>query len=64
MTPHGLRQVDLAKADGRWDRAYESGKDMQMPADLMAAIVAEPKAEKLLATLSAQNRYVCCACTT
>jgi uncharacterized protein YdeI (YjbR/CyaY-like superfamily) len=57
MTPHGLRQVDLAKADGRWDRAYESGKDMQLPLDLIAAIDAEPKAKKMLATLSAQNRY-------
>ena len=57
MTPHGLRQVELAKADGRWNRAYKNGKNMQIPADLMAAIAAEPKAKKMLATLSAQNRY-------
>jgi hypothetical protein len=42
---------------GRWDRAYESGKDMQLPLDLIAAIDAEPKAKKMLATLNAQNRY-------
>lgn len=57
MTPHGMRQVDLAKADGRWTCAYKNGKAMQFPADLMAAIEAEPKAKKMLATLSAQNRY-------
>lgn len=57
MTPHGLRQVDLAKADGRWGRAYKSGKGMTVPADLQAAINAEPKARAMLAKLTAQNRY-------
>ena len=57
MTPHGLRQVELAKADGRWDRAYKSGKEMTIPADLQAAIDAEPKAKAMLAKLSAQNRF-------
>ena len=44
------------KADGRWHRAYKSGKDMTIPADLQAAIDAEPRAKSMLATLSAQNR--------
>ncbi len=57
MTEHGLRQVDAAKADGRWGRAYASGRDMKIPADLQAAIDAEPKAKAMLATLSAQNRF-------
>ena len=57
MTEFGLRQVEAAKADGRWDRAYASGKDMQIPDDLQAAIDAEPKAKEMLATLSAQNRF-------
>ena len=57
MTAHGLRQVDAAKADGRWDRAYEGGKDMTIPADLQAAIDAEPRAKAMLAKLSAQNRF-------
>lgn len=56
MTGHGLRQVEAAKADGRWDRAYRS-KDMQIPDDLKAAIDAEPKAREMLARLSAQNRF-------
>ena len=57
MTEHGLKQVEAAKADGRWDRAYKSGKDMKIPADLQAAIDAEPKAKAMLAKLSAQNRF-------
>jgi len=57
MTPHGLKQVELAKADGRWDRAYAGGKDMTLPEDLLAAVAAEPKAKKTLAKLNAQNRY-------
>jgi uncharacterized protein YdeI (YjbR/CyaY-like superfamily) len=57
MTPHGLREVEAAKADGRWDRAYGSGAGMPIPDDLQAAIDAVPKARKMLATLSAQNRF-------
>jgi uncharacterized protein YdeI (YjbR/CyaY-like superfamily) len=56
MTQHGLKHVDAAKADGRWDRAYRA-KDMTIPADLMAAIEAAPKAAAMLAKLSAQNRF-------
>ncbi len=44
MTEHGLKQVAAAKSDGRWDRAYKSGKNMKIPDDLQAAIDAEPKA--------------------
>jgi uncharacterized protein YdeI (YjbR/CyaY-like superfamily) len=57
MTEHGLAHVEAAKADGRWDRAYKSGKDMKIPADLQAAIDAEPKAKAILAQLSEQNRF-------
>ena len=57
MTQHGLKHVEAAKADGRWDRAYRSGKDMKIPADLQAAIDAEPSAKAMLAKLSAQNRF-------
>ena len=56
MTEHGLREVDTAKADGRWARAYNS-KDMKIPDDLQAAIDAEPEAKAMLAKLSAQNRF-------
>lgn len=57
MTAHGLREVEAAQADGRWDRAYGSGKAMPIPDDLQAAIDAVPKARKMLGTLSAQNRF-------
>lgn len=57
MTKRGLVHVDAAKADGRWARAYKSGKDMKIPADLQVAIDAEPKAKAMLATLSEQNRF-------
>jgi uncharacterized protein YdeI (YjbR/CyaY-like superfamily) len=57
MTEHGLREVEAAKADGRWDKAYGGGKAMKIPADLQAAIDASPKARAMLETLSAQNRF-------
>ncbi|MBP1882341.1 YdeI/OmpD-associated family protein [Sinorhizobium mexicanum] len=57
MTEHGVKQVEAAKADGRWERAYASGKDMKIPDDLQAAIDAEPKAREMLAKLSEQNRF-------
>jgi uncharacterized protein YdeI (YjbR/CyaY-like superfamily) len=57
MTPHGQKQVEMAKADGRWDRAYASGKAMKIPPDLQAAIDASPKAKAMLANLSEQNRF-------
>ena len=57
MTEYGLREVEAAQADGRWERAYASGKGLGIPDDLQAAIDAEPKARKMLASLSEQNRY-------
>jgi uncharacterized protein YdeI (YjbR/CyaY-like superfamily) len=57
MTEHGLKHVEAAKADGRWDRAYASSKNMKIPADLQAAINARPRAREMLEKLSAQNRF-------
>lgn len=57
MTPQGLKEVEAAKADGRWERAYGSGQGLKTPEDLQAAIDAEPKARAMFATLSAQNRF-------
>jgi uncharacterized protein YdeI (YjbR/CyaY-like superfamily) len=57
MQPPGMQEVEAAKADGRWDRAYQSASKMEMPADLMAAIKADPKALKTFETLNATNRY-------
>lgn len=57
MTEHGLAHVAAAKADGRWERAYASVRDMSLPDDLLAAIEAEPKARAMLERLSSQNRF-------
>jgi uncharacterized protein YdeI (YjbR/CyaY-like superfamily) len=57
MTAHGLRHVDMAKADGRWDRAYGSGKELAIPADLQQAIDADAEAKAMLARLTEQNRF-------
>jgi uncharacterized protein YdeI (YjbR/CyaY-like superfamily) len=57
MTEHGLAEVEKAKADGRWARAYGSGKGMAIPDDLQAAIDAVPEAKAMLAKLTAQNRF-------
>ena len=56
MTAYGLSEVEAAKADGRWARAYRS-KGAEVPADLMAAIDAEPRARRMFDKLSAQNRF-------
>jgi len=55
MRPAGQAQVDAAKADGRWSKAYSSKSEA--PADLLAAIRAEPKALAMYEKLSAQNRF-------
>ena len=54
MTKFGIAQVDAARADGRWDKAY--GSTTKVP-ELMAAIEAEPKALATYKTLTAQNRF-------
>ncbi len=60
MTPHGQRQVDAAKADGRWDAAYapiRSASHASIPDDLRAAIDANPKARKTFQTLGRTNLF-------
>lgn len=60
MTPHGLRQVDAAKADGRWDAAYapiRSVTEASIPEDLRAAIEANPRARRKYRTLGKLNLF-------
>jgi len=57
MRPAGLAQVELAKADGRWEAAYASPANVQMPDDLQAALDASPKAAEFWAGLSKSNRF-------
>lgn len=57
MQTPGHAQIEAAKSDGRWQVAYSGSRDMKTPADLMAAIDANPKARALYDILSSQNRY-------
>jgi uncharacterized protein YdeI (YjbR/CyaY-like superfamily) len=57
MTPGGLREVDAAKADGRWEAAYASPANQTVPDDLRAALDANPAAAAFFTTLTSQNRY-------
>jgi uncharacterized protein YdeI (YjbR/CyaY-like superfamily) len=57
MTLHGQRQVDAAKADGRWDAAYAPIRSATIPDDLRAAIEASPRAKKKFATLGRVNLF-------
>jgi uncharacterized protein YdeI (YjbR/CyaY-like superfamily) len=57
MQPPGVAQIELAKADGRWERAYGGFTKDRFPDDLLAAIEAEPKALEMFQKLNAQNRY-------
>jgi uncharacterized protein YdeI (YjbR/CyaY-like superfamily) len=60
MTPHGQKQVDAAKADGRWDAAYapiRSATAATLPADLRNAIAANPRARRTFKTLGRQNLF-------
>jgi uncharacterized protein YdeI (YjbR/CyaY-like superfamily) len=57
MQPAGMREVERARADGRWDAAYASGRTMTVPDDLRAALDANPAASAFFATLDGANRY-------
>jgi uncharacterized protein YdeI (YjbR/CyaY-like superfamily) len=60
MTPAGQRQVDLARADGRWDAAYapiRSASEASIPPDLRAAIASNPKALRTYRTLGKMNLF-------
>ena len=57
MRPSGLREVERAKADGRWDAAYEGQRTMQVPADLQRELDTRPGAAAFFAGLDSRNRY-------
>ena len=60
MTPHGQRQVDAAKSDGRWDAAYapiRSATESSIPEDLRAAIEANPRALRTFRSLNRVNLF-------
>jgi uncharacterized protein YdeI (YjbR/CyaY-like superfamily) len=57
MQPAGLREVERAQADGRWEAAYEGQRAASIPDDLQAAFDAHPEAREFFETLDSQNRY-------
>lgn len=57
MGPAGTAAVEAARADGRWDAAYAGARTIEVPADLAAALDAEPVAKEFFATLGGANRY-------
>lgn len=60
MRPAGLREVDAAKADGRWDAAYQSASVMDVPPEFAAALAKNAKARKAFEALDRTNRYAFC----
>jgi uncharacterized protein YdeI (YjbR/CyaY-like superfamily) len=57
MRPAGLKEVAAAKADGRWDRAYDSPSKMTVPGDFLNALSKNKKARKFFETLNKANTY-------
>jgi uncharacterized protein YdeI (YjbR/CyaY-like superfamily) len=57
MTAAGQAEIDRARADGRWERAYEGQKNATVPDDLQAELDRDPQAAAFFASLSSTNRY-------
>ncbi|MFY9806483.1 MAG: YdeI/OmpD-associated family protein [Pseudonocardiaceae bacterium] len=57
MHPAGLAEVERAKVDGRWAAAYAGPASIEVPADLAAALTAQPRAQAMFDILTSQNRY-------
>lgn len=60
MTAGGLREIEAAKADGRWQNAYDSPKNMRVPADLEAALAKDKKARVFFESINKTNRFAIC----
>jgi uncharacterized protein YdeI (YjbR/CyaY-like superfamily) len=57
MRPAGLAEVEKARADGRWEAAYDGQRTITVPEDLQKELDANPKAAAFFVTLSSVNRY-------
>ena len=57
MQPEGLREVELARADGRWEAAYASPSQASVPEDLQAALDQDPQAKAFFESLNSTNRF-------
>jgi uncharacterized protein YdeI (YjbR/CyaY-like superfamily) len=52
-----MAEVERAQADGRWAAAYEGPANIEVPAELVAALAASPSATAAFGTLTSRNRY-------
>jgi uncharacterized protein YdeI (YjbR/CyaY-like superfamily) len=57
MHPAGVAEIERANADGRWEAAYAGASSIEVPADLAAALAADPRAQAMFDVLTKQNRY-------
>jgi uncharacterized protein YdeI (YjbR/CyaY-like superfamily) len=57
MEPPGLAEVDRAKRDGRWERAYDGAKTSTVPSDLVDGLSKNARARAFFENLDAANRY-------
>jgi uncharacterized protein YdeI (YjbR/CyaY-like superfamily) len=57
MRPAGLAEIEAAKADGRWEAAYEGQRTAAVPPDLQRELDANPIAAKFFSSLDGANRY-------
>ncbi len=57
MRPSGLKEIERARKDGRWDAAYDSQSNATVPEDFQAELDRSPRAGEFFATLKGANRY-------
>lgn len=57
MKPSGMKEVEKAKKDGRWEQAYDSAKNMEVPADFLKELKKSKKAYEFFKTLNKANLY-------
>jgi uncharacterized protein YdeI (YjbR/CyaY-like superfamily) len=58
MRPAGMAEIEAARADGRWEAAYERQRDAAVPPDLAAALAADPQAAARFEELGKTDRYL------
>lgn len=57
MQPSGLKEIEAAKKDGRWDKAYDSPSKMEIPADFLSMLKKDRQAYEFFKTLNRANTY-------
>jgi uncharacterized protein YdeI (YjbR/CyaY-like superfamily) len=57
LAPAGIREMEAARCDGRWDAAYDSPRTIAIPPDLEARLGTSPRARRAFQKLDSQNRY-------